>query len=467
VSASRPSKKAAPAKRSAPSKRAKGSNGGRRAPRRSTVDASPGPRSAGAANGQAEGRAAAGPRRDDEEIPRWVRKAIALFFGWVVALVVAYWLVTRLRPILLVLLAALFVSLAMEPPVDALSRRGWSRSGATALVGGAFLVVTIGFFAAFGSVLFTQASQLVNNAPHYARNIVKFINDDFGTHINANSLIHDLQSKNGAVQKFGRNLAKDAPNVALDIGRSLLEIIVAFIFAFYLTADGPKVRRAICSRLAPKRQQVVLDTWELASAKTGMYLYSRALQAVACTAVVWLFLFLLGIPSSLALAIWVGVVSQFVPTVGTYIALVLPALVTVVHSPVDTIWVIAFLVGYQQFENYYLGPRIARFTLKIHPAVTIGSVFAGALLLGPVGALLALPAAAVIQVLITTHTPTQDVIETPLTVEHPTRRRRRRRLLQVLRRRRREEEEQPSPADAKTDVPGGTRRPEAKRRPGR
>ena len=391
-----------------------------------------------------------------------MRKAIALFFGWVIALAVGYWLITRLRPILLVLLAALFVGLAMEPPVNALARRGWSRAGATALVGGTFLVVTIGFFAAFGSVLFTQASQLVNNAPHYVRNIVKYINDDFGTHINANGLIHDLQSRNGAVQKFGRNLAKDAPNVALTIGKSLLEILVTFIFAFYLTADAPKVRRAICARLPRRRQEIVLETWELASAKTGAYLYSRALQAVACTFAVWVFLFLLGIPSSLALAIWVGVVSQFVPTIGTYIALVLPALVTLVNSPVDTIWVIAYLVGYQQFENYYLGPRIARFTLKIHPAVTIGSVFAGALLLGPVGALLALPAAAVIQVLITTHAPTQEVIETPLTAESPTRKRR----LRLPRGRRRAGTDEPSEARATSSTPKATttrRRPAKKR----
>ena len=147
------------------------------------------------------------------------------------------------------------------------------------------------------------------------------------------------------------------------------------------------------------------------------YLYSRGLQAMVCTAVVWGFLFLLGVPSALALAIWVGVVSQFIPTVGTYIALVLPTLVTLVNSPFDTIWVLLFLVGYQQFENYILGPRIARFTLKIHPALTLGTVFAGALLFGPVGALLALPATSVIQALISTYTEEHEVIETGLTAE--------------------------------------------------
>ena len=191
------------------------------------------------------------------------------------------------------------------------------------------------------------------------------------------------------------------------------------------------------------RQQIVLDTWELAIGKTGAYLYSRTIQAAVCTLVVWLFFFILGIPSSFALAIWVGIVSQFIPTFGTYIALVLPLLVTLVHSPVDSIWVLSFLVGYQQFENYVLGPRIARFTLKIHPALTIGSVFAGALLLGPVGALLALPTTAVIQSLISNYTDEQEVIESDLTARPTVRKRRAIPLGRWVPRRRRDGTPQP------------------------
>lgn len=148
------------------------------------------------------------------------------------------------------------------------------------------------------------------------------------------------------------------------------------------------------------------------------------MQAAISTVVTWAFLFALGVPSALALAIWVGVVSQFVPTIGTYIAMVLPFLVALVNSPVDALWVLLFLNAYQQFENYVLGPRLARFTLQIHPALTIGTVIAGGLLFGLAGALLALPATAVIQALLSTYTEEQEVIETELTKEPKIRRRR-------------------------------------------
>src|SRR6202043_1255090 len=137
---------------------------------------------------------------------------------------IAYWALNRLRPLLLMGLVALFLSLALEPPVNALVRRGWGRGPATGLAVGAFPVVAISFFAAFGSVAFTQASALVNDTPHYVRNVVQFLNRDFGTHINANSLIRDLQSKNGAVHQFGQDLANSAGDVALTIGTGLLQI---------------------------------------------------------------------------------------------------------------------------------------------------------------------------------------------------------------------------------------------------
>ena len=94
---------------------------------------------------------------------------------------------------------------------------------------------------------------------------------------------------------------------------------------------------------------------------------------------------------------WVGVISQFVPVVGTYIAGVLPLVVGLLGEPVDGLWVLVTIAVYQQIENYLISPRITAHTMQIHPAVAFGSVIAGSAILGVVGALLALPAAATIQ----------------------------------------------------------------------
>ena len=125
-------------------------------------------------------------------------------------------------------------------------------------------------------------------------------------------------------------------------------------------------------------------------------------------------------PYSLALGLWVGIVSQFIPTVGTYIAMVLPVLVAFKESPSTALYVLVFLVLYQQFENYILGPRVTKHSMDVHPALAIGTVFAGGLLLGGVGAILALPATAVIQALISGYTTEREIIDAPL-VEEPER----------------------------------------------
>jgi predicted PurR-regulated permease PerM len=314
------------------------------------------------------------------------------------------------------ILIAFFLSLAMEPAVDSLSRRGWRRGAATALVLGGVLLIGLVFLAAAGSVVVGQAQDLIDHAPRYVRDVERFVNDDLGIKWNANPLIRKLRHGRGPLPNNDQ-LVSSAFDAAFVVGRTLLQFVTVVIFAFYMTADGPRMRRAICGRLPRERQVVVLDTWEIAIDKTGGYLYSRGVQALISAVATTIFLFAMGVPYALALGLWVGVVSQFIPTVGTYIAMVLPVLVAFTSSPAKALWVLVFLVLYQQFENYVIGPRITRRTMNVHPALAIGTVFAGGLLLGGVGALLALPATAIVQAVVSSYGTERDVVDAPLTQE--------------------------------------------------
>src|SRR3954471_1531148 len=370
---------------------------------------------------------------NDRAIPPWLSRAIALAAGWVVLLFVAYWVLGRLHTLLIMILVAFFLSLAMEPAVDRLARRGWRRGSGTALVLGVVLVFSAVLLAAPGSIVGGQAGDLIDRAPRYVRDFERFVNDDLGIEFDADSIVRDLKRGNGGLSGNNSEIVSNAAKVALAVGRGLLYFVTVLIFAFYMTADGPRMRRVICSRLPRARQQVVLDTWEIAIDKTGGYLYSRGIQAVVSALVTWAFLFALGVPYSLALGLWVGIVSQFIPTVGTYIAMVLPVIVALKQNPATALWVLAFLVLYQQFENYILGPRVTKHSMDVHPALAIGTVFAGGLLLGGVGAVLALPATAVIQALISGYTTEREIIDAPL-VEEPERTSRLARLRARLRR---------------------------------
>ena len=119
----------------------------------------------------------------------------------------------------------------------------------------------------------------------------------------------------------------------------------------------------------------------------------------------------MGVPYALPLAVWVGVVSQFIPAVGTYLAALVPLLVALTVRPITAVVVLVGLVVYQQIENTVLSPRITARTMSLHPAVAFGSVLVGTSLLGVVGALVALPATAIIQAFVSTYVEEHHVDE--------------------------------------------------------
>lgn len=169
------------------------------------------------------------------------------------------------------------------------------------------------------------------------------------------------------------------------------------LFSYYFAVDGPRLRRWLCTFLPPHRQRELLRLADIAVDRTAAYFYYRMALAILSTVFHTAVFTAIGLDSSLALGIWVGVVSQFVPTVGTYIAGALPVLVALTDGWRAAVIVVVVIVVYQQVENYVVSPRLSLRTMNIHPAVGFGAVIAGTAILGPIGAVLALPITAIIQ----------------------------------------------------------------------
>ena len=125
------------------------------------------------------------------------------------------------------------------------------------------------------------------------------------------------------------------------------------------------------------------------------------------------------------MAMWVGLVSQFLPVIGTYLAGLLPVLLTFIDSPLKALIALGFIAIYQQVENYLVAPKVTERTLELHPALAFGGALAGGALLGPVGAILALPAVAMVQALVSSLGQRHEVIVDPLTHVPPKRSRKR------------------------------------------
>lgn len=352
--------------------------------------------------------------RERDTMPRWVPRAILLFFAGVIALYVLAWLFGRLRGLLVMLLVALFLSFALEPAVNWLERRGWRRGVGTAVVMAALVVMLGVFLFLIGQLLADQVVNLVDQAPAYIEDTEAWINQTFDADVNADDLVQEFQ-QGGVAGDFASDLAGNVVTTATQVVSVLFQLLTIALFTFYLVADGPRLRRALLSVLAPDRQREVLRVWDIAIQKTGGYIYSRALLALLAATVSAVAFTIIGVPFPLPLALWVGILSQFVPVIGTYLAGALPVLIALIEDPVDAFWVLVVIVVYQQIENYLFAPRISAQTMDIHPAVAFGGVIAGAALLGVVGALLALPAAATLQAFVSTYVTRHDVVESHLT----------------------------------------------------
>ncbi|MGW7019067.1 AI-2E family transporter [Streptomyces decoyicus] len=329
-------------------------------------------------------------------MPRWLPRAMVLALALVACFQLATWGFHQLISLLLNVLIAFFLALAVEPAVDWMAARGLRRGLATGLVFVSILVVTAGFFALLGSMLAGQIANMVEEFPQYLDSVISWINNTMHTHLSRVEVQNNLL-KSDWLQKYVQDSANNVLAVSATVLGSLFNLLTVALFSFYFAADGPRLRRALCSVLPPHRQTEVLRAWEIAVAKTGGYLYSRGLMALISGFAHYVLLEILGVPYAPALAIWVGLVSQFIPTIGTYLAGALPILIAFTVDPWYALWVFGFVVTYQQFENYLLQPRITAKTVDIHPAVAFGSVVAGTALMGAVGALIAIPATATLQ----------------------------------------------------------------------
>lgn len=366
----------------------------------------------GALAPSAPGAAATPPAPSGARMPRWLPRALVLALALYSCFLLGNWAFHQLVGLLVNILLAFFLALAIEPAVGRMAARGMRRGLATFLVFFVVLIFGVGFVVLLGSMLAGQIVDMVENFPKYLDSLINWINEHFHTDLSRVE-VQDSVLSSDWLQKYVQNSASGVLDVSATVLGGLFRLLTIFLFSFYFAADGPRLRRALCSVLPPARQTEVLRAWEIAVDKTGGYLYSRGLMALISGIAHFVLFEILGVPYAPALAVWVGLVSQFIPTIGTYLAGALPMLIAFTVNPWYALWVLCFVVVYQQFENYVLQPKLTSKTVDIHPAVAFGSVIAGTALLGAVGALIAIPVVATLQAFLGAYVKRYDVTDDP------------------------------------------------------
>jgi predicted PurR-regulated permease PerM len=353
--------------------------------------------------------------RHEERMPRWAGRLLVLLVLTYFASLLALAAFRQLRELLVWLTAALFLSFALEPAVNWLTARGLRRGVATALVLLGLALVGLVALGAMVPLVVDQVQELIQRLPGWLNRISVYTKRWFDVELTGQKLIEQIKGAQADVGKLAENVAQ----VGQFVLGLIFQILTIGLFTFYLVADAPRFRRAVCSVLPPRRQREVLAAWEIAVEKTGGYLYSRLLLAAISASVSFVVLTALGVPFAAPLALFLGFVSQFIPVVGTYIAAAVPLLVALLENPWSALAFLIYVLVYQQIENYLLAPRITARTMALHPAVAFLAALAGGMVSGLLGAFMALPAAAIIQATISTYLTRHEVVESDLTREGP------------------------------------------------
>src|SRR5690606_15522890 len=224
------------------------------------------------------------------------------------------------------LVISAFLAVAMEPAVKLLSRY-MKRGFATAIVLAGALLGFAGFLAAFGGLLVNEIELLIRSAPGAVESAVAWVNSTFGTEYSTQHLLGQIELTPGKVADWASQLSGGVFSVITSILGGVFNAFAILLFTTYMSASMPALRDWIAGLFTPARQSVVLTVWEVFVTKVGGYVTARLIMAFCSATAHTIAMLALGMNYWLALGLWVGVISQFVPTIGTYIAIVLPALV--------------------------------------------------------------------------------------------------------------------------------------------
>lgn len=328
--------------------------------------------------------------------PKSLRRAVFIVLAAVLLLQVFWWAFGLLAGFLFNLLLAWLLAISFDPLVSGLARRGMGRGIATTIVAGTGLILVGAFIFLFGAPLAEQIAGLVVSLPVLVLDIVEWANGTFNANINPIELTSNLSLTNEQVATIASSLAGGIFGAVLSVVGVIFSVLTVIVFSFYFSADAPRIKRFLASWLPQERQLVFIEVWDISVRKAGGFLISKLALAALSSAAHVAFFWFIDIPYWLPMGIFAGVVSQFIPTIGTYLGVALPGLFALFSDPLDVLWIILFATAYQQLENYVFTPRISTATMAINSGVALAAVFVGAALFGPIGAIIGIPVVAII-----------------------------------------------------------------------
>src|SRR5687767_2660337 len=339
-----------------------------------------------------------------EKIMPWTTSQVVIATTFVVCVFLTFWLLYRLRALIFLLFVAIVIGIAIRPLVEWLQRRGVARNTGIIIIYILIAAVVLGFLALTFPVIADQATQLSQNLPQYYSEIR-------GALVNSgNRLLQNIGLRlppeltlflSSMPVAEGELLNQVTQNVFFTnlVVRGILSILAVFLLAYYWTQESSVIIRTLL-RLAPlNRRHDIQEFFYLAEAKIGGYVRGQAILCLLVGAAAFILYTLIGLPYTLVLALIAGFM-EMVPIVGPALGAVPALLAALSTDPDKVIWVLIATGLIQMMENVLLVPRVMKNSMGVNPIIILLSLVAFSSVFGFAGALLALPLAAIIQLVL-------------------------------------------------------------------
>ena len=333
-------------------------------------------------------------------------RTIVVTVAVVAAAYLAGKLIYRLRDIVLLMVVAGFVAAILNPLVILVQRRIPRRGAAVAVVTLWALAIFVGLAAMFGYPLVNGITHLAGRLPGYVASA------QHGTgwigHLVTKYHIQSWVQRNAPkLVSYAQSLGKPALTVGKGAVALIIELFTIFVLVLLLLLEGPKMRTWMLGQMTPGREATVTRiAADLSRTVTG-YMFGNLLTSLIAGIVVFVTLLVLGVPFPFLWGLWVALV-DFLPMIGGALAGIPTVLFAFVHGFTAGIVTLVVFLVYTQVENHVLNPIVMSKTVRINPLLVLISVLVGAslgslvggLFGGFVAALLAIPTAGALQVLV-------------------------------------------------------------------
>jgi len=339
-----------------------------------------------------------------EGVGTWTTGQVILATVFVVCVFLTFWLLYSLRVVLFLFFVAIVIGTAIRPAVDWLHRRGIARSVGIILIYIVLAGLLVGFLAMILPLLADQVTEISKNLPEYYSTIRSAL-------INSpNRLFQNIGWRFPAqVSLLGNRGTGGEEEVITQVSQTLLytnlalkgllNILAVFLLAYYWTQEGNIMLRSMLRVFPAQRRKRVREFIQLAESKIGGYVRGQGLLCLAIGVAGFIAYLLIGLPYTLVLAVFAGVM-EMVPIFGPALGAVPAFLVALTIAPSKAIWVVVATIVIQMLENTVLVPRIMKNAMGVNPIIVLLSLIAFSSVFGFMGALLALPLAAIIQLMV-------------------------------------------------------------------